>query len=353
MFKEIREATISIQAPKEEKVSKDLPVFYNPVMKTNRDISILLLRAIDNTDMQICDPMAGTGIRAIRFLKELPKSKIKTIVINDSDPKATELITKNINENYHDLQEQAGTEIIITNTDANIMLLQSTGFDYIDIDPFGTPNRFLDSAVKRLAREGILAVTATDTSALAGTFPKACRRKYWAEPDRGPLKHEIGLRILIRKCQLIAAQYDKALIPIYSYSKDHYMRVFFRCIKGKAHVDEIVKQHGTHNDAGPLWLGTLWDVDLAAKMYNLIAKLDYDIDSKLIKTIRDESQIGSVGFHDIHYLCKQNKLEVIKFDKVYEALTKKKLPFSRTHFSDTGIRCDCSEKIIVNILKKG
>ncbi|MCU0373510.1 MAG: ATP-binding protein, partial [Ignavibacteria bacterium] len=42
------------------------------------------------------------------------------------------------------------------------------GFDYIDIDPFGSPCPFLDAAIKRLSRGGILAVTATDTSALAG-----------------------------------------------------------------------------------------------------------------------------------------------------------------------------------------
>ncbi len=352
MFHEIKEATISIQAPVEEKISKDLPVFYNPVMKTNRDISILLLESIDNQDMQICDPMAGTGIRAIRFLKELPKSKIKSLVINDSDKQAVDLITKNINDNYQGLQEQAGTEIIITNMDANIMMMQSTGFDYIDIDPFGTPNRFLDSAAKRLARNGILAVTATDTSALAGTFPKACKRKYWAVPDHTATMHESGLRILIRKCQLVAAQYDKALIPIYSYSKDHYMRIFFRCQKGKSHVDDIIKKHDMWGDAGPMWLGQLWDKNIAEKIFQLSADTEYKIDTKLLHTIRNESLIDTTGFHDIHWLCKKHKLEVPKFDKIFEYLEKKKINFSRTHFADTGIRCDCSEKVIANILKK-
>ena len=43
--------------------------------------------------------------------------------------------------------------------------------------------------------------------------------------------HEIGLRILIRRVQLAGSVYDKALIPILSYSKEHYMRVFFKCEK--------------------------------------------------------------------------------------------------------------------------
>ena len=63
--------------------------------------------------------------------------------------------------------------------------------------------------------------------------------------------HETGLRILIRKIQLVAAQYDKALTPIFSYSKEHYMRAFLKNEKGKHKVDKILKLHGFFKDAGP------------------------------------------------------------------------------------------------------
>jgi tRNA (guanine26-N2/guanine27-N2)-dimethyltransferase len=352
MFRKITEANITIQAPKEDKISSKLPVFYNPVMKFNRDISILLLKAIENNEMQICDLLAGTGIRSIRFLAELDK-KIKSITINDYNEQAAKLIKKNLETNKKLFKSKP--EISITNMEASTLLLQSTGFDYIDVDPFGTPNPFLDAAIRRLARDGILAVTATDTSALAGTFPKVCKRKYWAIPDRGPMKHELGLRILIRKVQLIAAQYEKALIPIFSYSKDHYMRTFFRCRKGKAEVDEVIKQHGMFNDAGPLWLGQLWDQKLAEKMYQLAAELDYPFDARFLQTIRGESKIGTVGFHDIHALCKKNKLEVPAFEPIFNEV-KKKHNLARTHFSGFGIRSDIKEtelvKIIKNIVKK-
>ena len=51
-------------------------------MKLNRDLSVLLLNSIENTEMQIGDPMAGTGVRAARFLTELKKDKIKFLKIN-------------------------------------------------------------------------------------------------------------------------------------------------------------------------------------------------------------------------------------------------------------------------------
>ncbi len=340
-FEQITEGKAAVFVPREKKVSKKLPVFYNPAMKLNRDISILLLNSIKNKGMQIALPLAGTGVRAVRFLLELGKNKIKSISMNDYNEKAVEVIKKNLKLNK--IKQQ--NKIKVTKKDANMFILESSGFDYIDIDPFGTPNYFLDSAVKRLARNGILAVTATDTSALAGSFPSACRRKYWAEPLKGELKHEAGIRILIRKIQLIGAQFDKALTPIFSYSDLHYMRSFFCCEKGKHKADKLLSQHGMLNNAGPMWLGQLWDMKLTSK----IAKQSSE---KILKIIASESKIQSAGFYDIHMLCKKNRINQIpKTEEVMKKIRQKKHKASLTHFSPTGIRSTISEKGIIRIIK--
>ena len=78
--------------------------------------------------------------------------------------------------------------------------------------------------------------------------------------------HEYGLRILARRVQLQGAQYGKALTPIFSYSKDHYMRVIFKCEFGKQKADLILKQHKLINDVGPIWTGQLWEQDLLENM---------------------------------------------------------------------------------------
>lgn len=351
MFKKITEATVTISVPVEKKISAKLPVFYNPIMQFNRDSSILLLNAIDNKDMQLCDLLAGSGIRSIRFLAELDKDKIKSIAINDYKEDGKETIRGNLELNKEQVKDSSA-EIIITNQEASSFLLSSKGFDYIDIDPFGTPNKFLDTASRRISRGGILAVTATDTSALAGTYPKSCRRKYWAEPSRGPMMHELGLRILIRKCQLVAAQYEKAIVPIYSYAKDHYMRVYFRCGKSKSEVDEVLRQHGMLSDAGPLWLGELWDKDIADKMYKLAAGLEYKTNARFLQTIRDESRINTVGYHDIHHICRQNSLECPSFDAVMDKVKEKGHPVTRTHFSPFGLRSSISGKELLEIIKQ-
>ncbi|MBW2996352.1 tRNA (guanine(26)-N(2))-dimethyltransferase [Candidatus Woesearchaeota archaeon] len=331
MYKTITEGKAKIKVPKETKVSRELPVFYNPVMEFNRTVSILLLKAIGNKKMQIGLPLGGSGVRGVRFLKELPKSKVKEVWINDINKKAVKLIKENLRMNK--------VKAKVFNKDANLFLMESTGFDYIDIDPFGSPNIFLDSAIKRLGRNGILAVTATDTGCLAGSFPSACKRKYWSSPVKNDNMHENGLRILIRKVQLIGADHSKALIPIYSYFKDHYFRVFFRCEKGKQKVDKIIKQHGMVNEAGPLWLGELWDKKIAGKLKG----------DKFLDIINREAKIPVVGFYNIPKICKKNKLKMIKQEDIINRIKKKGYKSAVTHFAPNSIRSNIEIKKLIKL----
>lgn len=341
-MKKIKEGSTEIFIPTEKKISKKLPVFYNPIMKLNRDITILLLKQFP--PMRLCDPLAGTGIRAIRFAKEL---KYKSITINDNNKKAVGLIKKNMRLNK--------VKFEVKNEEANLMLLKLKGFDFIDLDVFGSPNFILDSAIKRLARDGILAVTATDTACLCGTAPKACLRKYWAMPKRDSMMHETGLRILIRKIQLIGAQYEKALTSIFSFSKDHYFRIFFQNKKGKKQVDEIVKKHGMFNNAGPLWQGQLFDKILIKNILKDIKKNKYlNSDKELVKflkIIEQESKIDTIGFFDIHKLCKKYKLKIPKKQLLIKKIKKKGYKASETHFNPNGIKSGIPLSKLLKIIK--
>ena len=336
----ITEGKAKIDVKIEKIVSKKMETFYNPVMKFNRDISMLLLKSINNKNMQIGLPLAGSGVRGIRFLLELSKSKVKSVYFNDLNTKS---IKKNIKLN------KIKSKATISNKDANLFLLNSQGFDYIDIDPFGSPNPFLNNSIIRLSRNGILAVTATDTAALTGTIPKACKRKYWSNPLKTDIMHEIGLRILIRKIQLVGAQFEKSLTPIFSYSKDHYFRVFLKCEKGKKKVDEIIKQHGFYKESGPMWLGKLWDI----KLVNKIEKTNnIDENRRILKIIKEESKIDTIGFYDTTKLGKKYKLKKLpKQEDIIKAIKKKNYKASETHFRENSIRTNINEKDLVKIIK--
>lgn len=341
----VKEGSVCVLVPKETKISKQLPVFYNSVMKFNRDISILILNALDKKEMHIGLPLAGTGIRGIRFIKELNSGIVKSLAMNDLNPTAVQCMKENCKLNNID---ESTHNISVHNQPAHLFLGESRGFSYIDVDPFGTPNQFLDAAIQKILSEGVLAVTATDTSSLAGTYPDVCRRRYWAVPLSNPEMHEVGVRILIRKCQLVAVQYEKVLTPIFSFSKDHYMRIFFSVEKGKKRCDAILKQHGLYKNAGPLWLGKLWDSPLVEKMIeeNKKSKL---VGEKFLQHIKSEASIDTVGFYDIHALCK-GKRTIPNYTTLIETLEAQGYTVARTHFNPYGLKVAIDEEKFLKIV---
>ena len=354
--------TIHAELPQGD-VNSKMEVFYNPVMVSNRNISILLLNSLPNKDMKIADPLAGSGIRSLRFLKELKKGKIKQLVVNDFKENFKAAFQQNLKLNKIKKSDQA--KLYIHSEEASLFLLNQTGFDYIDIDPFGSPNPFLAAAVARISRGGILAITATDTAALTGTYPKVTQRKYWAIPLRNYLMHEIGLRILIRKIQLQGVQFDKALIPVLAYHKDHYFRVYLTSEKGTVRGDALLKQHqyflfcneclsfktslfnaetcqcGTKFQfAGPLWTGELFDTTLITTM----AKNNpFPEERKFLELLNQESKKDIVGFYDLHALARRYKKEPPRMEPFLQ-----QLGAVRTHFSPTGIK---TEKDIKEVLR--
>jgi tRNA (guanine26-N2/guanine27-N2)-dimethyltransferase len=355
----------------ERDVNKKMEVFYNPLMSSNRNISVILLNSVENKKMGIALPLAGSGIRALRFLQELKKGKIERLSVNDKKENFVKTFQDNLKLNK--ISKTNSSKVTIKNEDAEkFMLTQHADefcgyFDYIDIDPFGTPNPFLSFAVAKIKRNGILAITATDTAALTGTYPKVTKRKYWSTSLKNYMMHEIGLRILIRKVQLQGIQFDKALIPILSYHKGHYFRIYFRSEKGKQKCDDLIKNHqyllfcpkclnfklSNYNSgdcecknefqfAGPLWAGNLFD----KKLVNKMAKNNhFPEEQKFLNTLKEEASCDIVGYYDLHAIAKAYKRDIPKMD-----LTLKKIKAVRTHFSPNGIKTEASVCEIIKLL---
>ena len=129
----------------------------------------------------------------------------------------------------------------------------------------------------------------------------------------------------------------KALTPILSYSKDHYMRVFFVCEKSKEKCDAIVKQHGEFEEVGPMWLGKLQN-----------EKLLKEIDQPFVNKLREELDI--LGFYDLHEMCSEHKLSPPKMDELFEKISKK-YPVSRTHFARMGIKSTIPYDKLLKLIK--
>lgn len=82
-------------------------------------------------------------------------------------------------------------------------------FDAIDLDPYGCPSKFLDSAVNAVRDGGLLLVTCTDMAVLAGNTPESCYSKYGAISLRNSACHEMALRIALQSIESHCNRYGR------------------------------------------------------------------------------------------------------------------------------------------------
>ncbi len=254
-FIEIAEGKAKIIVPKANRTKRgpgkiDAPVFYNPAMEQNRGVSVLVFQSLTSSrgrHIDALDGLAASGICGIRFCKEV--SGDFSVTINDWSQDAFELIKRNVERNRAEGASRAGGTAgsagcaDARNSDLNALLCERK-FDYIDIDPFGTPVSFIDNAVRAVRHKGILGITATDTAALCGAGSKACIRRYGAKPLHCEFMHETGLRILAGYVVRTAAKYDRAALPLLCYAEGHYMRCYFEIKDGAQKADALLKKIG-------------------------------------------------------------------------------------------------------------
>jgi tRNA (guanine26-N2/guanine27-N2)-dimethyltransferase len=378
----INEGKVSILVPEFEKVSSKAPVFYNPVMELNRDISVTALtvfKSMVDHDISICDTFAGTGIRGIRYAKEI--EGVQNALVNDLNPLAVEFAEKNIELNQLN-------NVSVTMEDANLILRRCKGkFDVIDIDPFGTPSPYVESAATSLSSGGMICVSATDTSALCGTYTEPCIRKYGAVPLKTEYCHENGLRILAGFVARTFSKYKKFIEVKFCHSTEHYMRIYATVGKGAANTDASLRNLGYiahcknclnrivikglapaipeicpicgHNFdiGGPLWCGDMYNTDFVSSMIVEMEKIKLNtIETalKLLNTCLNESK-APVSYFEIHKVCKNLKTSAPPIIDVMELLLKKGYFVSRTHFSPTSIKTDAdivTLKEIIMTLKR-
>ena len=376
-IKRIEEGLTKIEFPEFEKVSSDAPVFYNPHMELNRDLSILAIQAFqkkEQREIDICDLFGGSGIRGIRYKNEI--DGVGHVYINDISETANYYEQHNIDLNNLD-------NIEISQHDASMFLRLKRGeFDVIDIDPFGTPSPFIDSAGYCARRNSLLCVTATDTSALCGTYQAPCIRKYNAKPYKSEYCHETGIRILAGFVALTLSKYGKYIEVKMSHSTEHYMRLYIEVKKGPKKCDKSLKNIGYINHckhclhrqtskglataiddkcpvcgeklihAGPLWLGDLQDSEFIKLMIDETENKKINTKKEALKLLNlclEESD-GPATFYDAHAICKSLKISAPKLDLIFDKLKNEGYLTTKTHYNPLGIKCDAKINEIKDIL---
>lgn len=358
MFKEITEGKTRLLVPEKGTFGRTLageaqkpPVFYNPRMKLNRDICCSFARTLG--DATFADALAGSGAKGLRVANEADLE----VFLNDANEYAVDLIRRNADLNK--------LSVDVSNEDANLFLLKHE-FDFIDIDPFGTPVPFLDSSILAASKNGYLGVTATDTAPLCGVYPGSCFRKYGAKPLRSEFCHETGLRILLGYVARTAAKYERGVKCLFGHSTEHYFRLYVKLSPGKKQGDLSLSELGyvyycrsclnreyikevlpttrtcscgkPYEICGPLWLGKIKDGDVLKMVLSESAYLENKAMDKLLTQILGE--IDTPFYYDIHRICKLLKRNSPPMEDLISTLRESGYKVSRTHFCPTGIKTD-------------
>ncbi len=324
-------------------------VFYNRQMEFGRDISVMFGRVVFQTGQKILDGLAASGARGLRLANECGVRA--EFVLNDRNLAAAVLMKQNADQN-------SLGHVRIECRDLR-SLLADEQFDYIDIDPFGTPVDFIDSAVQSCRNNGYIAVTATDTAPLYGTYPKTCLRRYGAYSQRSPFAHETGLRILLGYIIRQAGAHDRAAEPVLSYHADHYFRCYLRVRNGAAKADALLRKLGyvdydsksmkrtfgsqrkNPGNAGPLWTGAMFSREVLIEM-----KATGDLGTstrsgRALEVWREEADSPAL-FFSVDELARRTKLSPPKLVDFVDYLKSKGADASRTHFDPKGVKTDLS-----------
>jgi tRNA (guanine26-N2/guanine27-N2)-dimethyltransferase len=369
-----------VKAPSDYAPSK-APVFYNPVMELNRDISVLAIQVYQrkrDREITICEPLTSSGVRGVRYAAEI--HGVSTVLVNDISTRAIKVAKHNVELN--NLQDR----VSVSHKDANCLLSchgkPRQRFDVVDLDPFGTPSPYIDSAIRSLRNNGLLALTATDLACLCSVHPKACVRKYGGRPLRTEYCHELAVRLLAGCTATQAAKHDIGIQVPFNHSTDHYIRVYAEIGYGAKKADESLKNLGyvlhcfncLHREtatslfckdakcpecgsrmdyAGPLWLGSILNKEFIEKMAEENTHRAFRNSAKIRKLL--SLTIAEGGASPTYYVLDKISTKVsLPAPPVATVLRKLKddgFQGVPTHFNSRGIRTDAPALAIQNLLK--
>ena len=195
-----------------------------------------MTKDLDENGALVLEALSATGLRSIRYIKEVPG--IKTLVVNDLEEAAVETIRRNLEFTGPD-----AARCVANRGDANMVMHHHRGegkmFDIVDLDPYGTAAPFLDAALQSVQSGGLLLVTCTDLAVLCGNQRDVCYAKYGSIPTKGPYCHEMAVRMVLATMDRIAAVHKRYIVPLFCARIDFYVRLFVRVYESPAEIKKV------------------------------------------------------------------------------------------------------------------
>ncbi len=348
-------------------------------MNFNRSFSALALRAALGVGTipkkpVIADVFSAGGARGIAYAEAIGNAQ-KEIVFVDANPQAIKQAKANSRKSKVKRGKFACDE-------ANAFLAtHAHSFDWVDLDPFGTPAPFLENALRAIHAVhdgGVISVTATDLASSAGRYPAPCVRNYSAKPLYCEFSHEAALRLTLGALARSAARLELGIEPLASWYEEHYVKIIARVSEGAAKADNALKSVGFVNYcaacgnreasevpkekcgfcgksgktavwSGPLWLGGISDDSFLTKMVELAENEKEKSFASLL--LEENDSAFPPWFFDLHELGSKLKVNSPNKLALIEKLKKKGFRAARTHYAGAAIKTNAGYEDLRRLLQ--
>ncbi len=306
-------------------------------MALDRDLNVAVLRACGAARWDGWEMTAATGVRGLRLLRE--SGALRSLWLTEANPRSFPVLSTNVQGEPRATADRADAA----------QLPRSAPFDYVDLDPYGSPLPLLDRAVEATRDGGWLAVSATDLPVLAGAQAKACRRLYGAEPARGRLGPEGAVRLLVATVLRAVAGRGRSAHPRLAYVGGHHVRAYVELAPGPPEAGPIGTiaegdEHGPplgRASVGPLWLGPLVDRDLASRLAVFpTAERGREL-ARLLKDLRGDAEVDRPFYYEANALASRLHLPLPPpRDALIAELRARGHRAAPTHVRPEGVRTD-------------
>lgn len=354
------------KASLEEEVPPTAPVFFNPLASTNRDVSVAVTASAGGSTF--CDALAGVGSRGVRVANEVTREmEVVLVDFNGESLKVARRSAKanGVTDSCQFVKSEAGAFL-------HSRYRREEKFGFVDVDPFGTPVRFLQAALTAVSDGGIVSFTATDTAVLCGVHVDVCLRRYGANPLNNHFHHETAVRILLNALRRQAAAIDLGLAPLLAHSTRHYVRVYAKVEVGPSRADASMKSEGyvrwcpkcSHVEgavqpgwtctacgskakcAGPMWTGKLTDPLLVGRALEEARKRKFREATRILCSLMAVDDFPPWSF-SMERICSSLRIPSVPDEKVAEALKSSGFRSSRQPFEKTGLKTDARYSDVV------
>ena len=371
---EIIEGSTKLLVPKgsmTEKVPPKEPAFFNPRASLSRDLSIIVCSAFwrDYKFPKIFfDGLSGLGARGLRVANEV--KGVEKVIVNDVNANALEIALKSAKINNlknFEISENETCRFLSSHSRMNERA------SIVDIDPFGSPSRYIDCAIRATMHGGMLSLTATDLQVLHGLFNKAAKRRYYGTPIKTEFSNEIAIRLILGCVSFVAGRLDISFQPMFVDHDMHYYRTYLKilntpeqeekigyiifCRNCKDRYTNTMKQtkcrkcdHETEI-AGPLWIGKLFEKEFIQKMKdvkdNLIVNKRCE---RIIERSESEAELTAT-YYTLDEIASMIKSAPLKLNDAVERLRSQGYKASMTSLNPGGFRTDCEIDRITQIFQ--